>query len=93
MVFCWPWDHVGKIENAVAQQGLTEIVKFIKPVSQEKIGSVLSLADALLVSLKDEFVFRCTIPSKLQTYMASGKTNIIMLLEKRMNSSSMQIVV
>ena len=36
-------------------------------------------ADAMLVSLKDEFIFSLTIPSKVQAYMASGKPILTML--------------
>jgi glycosyltransferase involved in cell wall biosynthesis len=32
-----------------------------------------SLADALLVTLKDEDIFRYTIPSKVQSYLASAR--------------------
>ncbi len=48
-------------------------VKFIpfKPISE--IASILSLGDLLFVHLKDEPLFRITIPAKLQAYMAVGK--------------------
>jgi colanic acid biosynthesis glycosyl transferase WcaI len=42
-----------------------------RPVYQ--IGSILSLADVLLVHLKDVPLFRITIPSKTQAYLAAGK--------------------
>lgn len=41
------------------------------PVSE--IGSVLAAADALLVHLKDDPLFRITIPSKTQTYLMAGR--------------------
>ncbi|MEI8373989.1 MAG: glycosyltransferase family 4 protein [Planctomycetota bacterium] len=37
------------------------------------IGAVLSLADVLLVHLKDDPLFRITIPSKTQAYLAMGR--------------------
>ena len=38
----------------------------------EAIGAILSLADVLLVHLKDDPLFRITIPSKTQAYLAVG---------------------
>jgi colanic acid biosynthesis glycosyl transferase WcaI len=46
-----------------------------KPVSE--IGPILRLADVLLVHLKDDPLFRITIPSKTQAYMAIGKPILI----------------
>jgi glycosyltransferase involved in cell wall biosynthesis len=42
-----------------------------RPVSE--IGPILNLADVLLVHLKDDPLFRITIPSKTQAYMAAGR--------------------
>lgn len=42
-----------------------------RPVSE--IGPILRLADALLVHLRDDPLFRITIPSKTQAYMAMGR--------------------
>jgi len=44
-------------------------------------------ADALLVSLKDEFIFSLTIPGKIQSYLASGKPILGML-----NGSGAEII-
>jgi glycosyltransferase involved in cell wall biosynthesis len=38
-----------------------------------------SLADTLLVILRDEFIFSLTIPSKVQAYLACGKPVIAAL--------------
>ena len=46
-----------------------------KPVSE--IGPILRLADVLLVHLKDDPLFRITIPSKTQAYMAIGRPVLI----------------
>jgi glycosyltransferase involved in cell wall biosynthesis len=43
----------------------------------EEIGSILKLADVLLVHLRDEKLFRITIPSKTQAYMALGRPILI----------------
>ena len=42
-----------------------------RPVSE--IGELLNLADVLLVHLKDDPLFRITIPSKIQAYLAVGR--------------------
>lgn len=42
-----------------------------RPISE--IGEILHLADVLLVHLKDDALFRITIPSKIQAYLAIGR--------------------
>lgn len=46
---------------------------FLPPVPMNKIGTILNSADALLVHLKKDSLFKITIPSKVQAYMAVGK--------------------
>jgi glycosyltransferase involved in cell wall biosynthesis len=46
-----------------------------RPVSE--IGEVLNLADVLLVHLKDDPLFRITIPSKIQAYLAVGRPILV----------------
>lgn len=48
-------------------------VAFLERQPVEWIGRILALADVLLVHLKDDPLFRITIPSKVQAYMAAGK--------------------
>jgi colanic acid biosynthesis glycosyl transferase WcaI len=48
-------------------------VSFVARVPISEIGPVLGRADALLVHLKDDPLFRITIPSKTQAYMAAGR--------------------
>jgi colanic acid biosynthesis glycosyl transferase WcaI len=43
----------------------------------ETIGTILSQADVLLVHLKDDPLFRITIPSKTQAYLAAGRPIIM----------------
>lgn len=50
-----------------------ENVQFLPPQPQSEIGKVLANANALLVHLKDEPLFRITIPSKIQAYLYAGK--------------------
>jgi glycosyltransferase involved in cell wall biosynthesis len=48
-------------------------VQFLPHRPQSQIAGILSLADVLLVHLKDNPLFRITIPSKTQAYLAVGK--------------------
>jgi colanic acid biosynthesis glycosyl transferase WcaI len=48
-------------------------VHFIPAVPMEEVGIILAEADALLVHLKKDPLFKITIPSKIQAYMSVGK--------------------
>jgi glycosyltransferase involved in cell wall biosynthesis len=48
-------------------------VRFERPVPMSEIGATLASADALLVHLKDDPLFKITVPSKTQAYMAAGR--------------------
>ncbi len=50
-----------------------ENIEFIPRVNSNEIGFYLKLADVLLVNLKDDNLFKITIPSKIQAYLFSGK--------------------
>ena len=43
----------------------------------ETIGGILAAADVLLVHLQDDPLFRITIPSKIQAYMAAGRPILV----------------
>lgn len=48
-------------------------VRFLGAYPEEDMPALFSLADVLLVHLRDEPLFRLTIPHKIFAYMASGK--------------------
>lgn len=52
-------------------------VKFISRQPPECMNRIYGLADVLLVHLKDDPLFRITIPSKTQTYLFIGKPIIM----------------
>ncbi len=56
--------------------GISNIL-FIKRVSPSEIGKIISLADIMLVHLKNDPLFEITIPGKTQAYMAAGKPIIM----------------
>jgi lipopolysaccharide/colanic/teichoic acid biosynthesis glycosyltransferase len=59
--------------SALARKIATPCVRFMPPLPQTEIAGLLADADVLLVHLKDEPLFRITIPSKTQFYLAAGK--------------------
>lgn len=68
-----------EVENLKQKANLLGLTNVIfhgrKPVSE--IGPILRLADVLLVHLRDDPLFRITIPSKTQAYMAIGRPILI----------------
>lgn len=58
----------------------TDNVIFLPPVSMYDVNNYLQSADVLLVHLKADPLFKITIPSKTQAYMAAGKP-ILMAVE------------
>jgi colanic acid biosynthesis glycosyl transferase WcaI len=57
----------------IAEEKHSKNVLFFPRVPYNEIGAILSLADVLLVHLKDDPLFQITIPSKTQSYLAAGK--------------------
>lgn len=66
-------------EKEVSRLGLNDTVKFLGRHPVETMPKFFAMADAMLVTLKDEFIFSLTIPSKTQAYMASGKPILTMI--------------
>lgn len=56
-----------------AQDNALNNVVFLPPVSMCLVNNYLQAADILIVHLKSDPLFRITIPSKTQAYMAAGK--------------------
>jgi glycosyltransferase involved in cell wall biosynthesis len=67
----------GGVDKARLQQRARELqlpnVRFLPRQPMDSVGAILSLADVLLVHLQDDPLFRITIPSKIQAYMAVGR--------------------
>ena len=61
-----------RLKKKAIKQGLTN-VRFLARRPPNEIGDILNLADVLLVHLKNDSLFRITIPSKTQAYMAAGR--------------------
>lgn len=68
--------EVGRLKQRADAMGLRSIV-FLPPVPMKEVGTQLVAADALLVHLRKDPLFRITIPSKTQAYMAVGRPLIM----------------
>lgn len=68
-----------RLEKAAKSMNLDNVT-FLPRRSPEAMGEVFALADALLVHLQDDPLFRITIPSKTQAYLYMGKPLIIAML-------------
>ncbi|MCE5267211.1 MAG: glycosyltransferase family 4 protein [Planctomycetaceae bacterium] len=67
----------GGIDKARLEQRARDMhlpnVRFLPQQPMEAMGEFLTLADVAMVHLKDDPLFRITIPSKTQAYLASGR--------------------
>ena len=63
----------GWVRERIRSMGLEETVYLLGSRPMEKMPGYFSLADALLVSLRKAPIFSLTIPSKIQSYLASGR--------------------
>lgn len=61
-----------RLKQRVAAENISN-VRFLPRVPMAEIGGYLQAADCLLVCLRDDPLFRITVPSKTQAYMAAGK--------------------
>lgn len=61
------------IERLVVEFGLVTNVHLLGAFPMDSMPGFFSLADVLLVSLKDQPIFSLTIPAKVQSYMACAK--------------------
>ncbi|MBS0175703.1 MAG: glycosyltransferase family 4 protein [Nitrospira sp.] len=68
--------EVDRLTEMTEKMGLGN-VSFLPAVPMNEVGKYLGAADALLVHLKKDPLFRITIPSKTQAYMAAGKPIIM----------------
>jgi colanic acid biosynthesis glycosyl transferase WcaI len=64
--------EVERLKQRYVDMGLHNVL-FIPRMPMQDIGSVLTRADVLLVHLRDDPLFKITLPSKTQAYMAAGR--------------------
>lgn len=61
------------LEKNAEELDLSHLVHFVGKFPSEEMPHFFSHADALYVSLKKDYIFSLTIPSKVQSYLACGK--------------------
>jgi glycosyltransferase involved in cell wall biosynthesis len=64
--------EVEKLKRMAREKALDNVL-FLERRPPSEIGGIIALADVLLVHLKDDPLFRITIPGKTQAYLWSGK--------------------
>ena len=67
------------IKKRIKDKKLTKTVTLLGRFPTESMPAFFKLADIMLVSLKDEYIFSLTVPGKIQSYMASSKPILTML--------------
>lgn len=68
-----------EVEQTVIKEGLYKTVKFLGRFPVSEMPHFFVHANVMLVSLKKEYIFTLTIPSKIQAYLASRKPIVSML--------------
>lgn len=66
-------ENLKRITHDMGQKNVLFLPK--QPMSE--IGAIMALADVLLVHLRDDPLFRITVPSKIQAYMAIGRPILV----------------
>lgn len=61
------------VKEKIEQLNLTSQIFLLGSFPVEQMPNYFSCADCLLVSLKKDYIFSLTIPSKIQSYLACGK--------------------
>ena len=67
------------LKETIKEKELTKTVSLLGRFPTKSMPSFFKLADIMLVSLKDEYIFSLTVPGKVQSYMASSKPILAML--------------
>lgn len=61
------------VEREIERRGLAGTVRLLGRHPVQSMPRFFALADAMLVTLKDDPVFALTVPSKVQSYLACGR--------------------
>ena len=69
----------GWVKDKIIEYGLENCFHMLGSFPIEKMPEFYTTADAMLFSLKDEYIFSITIPAKVQSYLACGKPILAMI--------------
>ena len=61
------------LKEKIIEKNLKKFVHVIQRQPIERMPKIYAFADAMILSLKNEYIFSITIPAKLQSYLACGK--------------------
>jgi len=67
------------VEKEILKFGLSLNFHLLGSFPLAKMPEYYSIADAMLISLKKEYIFSLTVPAKVQTYLACGKPILAMM--------------
>ena len=67
------------VKSKIKEYGLENCFHLLGSFTLNKMPEFYANADAMLFSLKDEYIFSITIPAKVQTYLACGKPILAMV--------------
>lgn len=67
------------VDSFIEENQLQDVVYMMGRYPLEYMPSFFDKADALFLSLKNDYIFSLTTPAKLQAYMASGKPVVAMI--------------
>ena len=67
------------VKTKIDEYGLEKCFHMLGSFPLEKMPEFYAHADAMLVSLKENYIFSITIPAKVQTYLACGKPVLAMI--------------
>ena len=67
------------VKSKIIENKLESCFHLLGSFPLESMPAFYSQADALLFSLKDEYIFSITIPAKVQSYLACGKPILAMI--------------
>jgi glycosyltransferase involved in cell wall biosynthesis len=67
------------VQAEITRRGLESCVRLLGSRPPEEMPALFALADALLVTLRNDPIFEYTVPSKVQSYLACGRPIIAAL--------------
>jgi len=67
------------VKNKVYEKGLTKTVHLLGTFPLTAMPDFYALADIMLITLKNDYIFSLTLPAKIQSYLACGKSIVAMM--------------